>query len=222
MRICYAFASRSRPARFFEALENIRDLSESKDYFIWAKLDEDDLFADMYRVRLHEFPEMTVKWGLSKNKVDAINRNLNDLPSCDIIIMMSDDVRWDVWAFDTEIRNAFKQYFPDLSGTIHFPEDHGLERTIIVSILGINLYKELGHLYHPDFCSVYADNHFTEKTRLMGKYVFVNKRLFSHFHPIWNLCDWDEQYRASEAPDVYQKDHHTFLRLKSENFGINE
>lgn len=218
MRICFAFASRSRPQRFFDCLDNIRDFSESKDYFVWAKLDEDDLFADMYRVRLHEYPELTAKWGFSEGKVSAINRSMEDLPPCDIIVMQSDDIQWDVYGFDNEIREAFRKHYPDLDGTIHWPEFNAQQRTIIVSILGINLYKALGYLYHPDFSSVYCDNHFTELTRLMSKYVFVDKILFSHLHPIWGSVDWDDQYRHSERPEVYQKDHTTFERHKNNNF----
>lgn len=220
MRICYSFASRSRPQRFFDCLDNIRDLSESKNYFVWGKLDEDDMFADMYRSRIGEYKELTVKWGLSGNKVAAINRGMEDLPPCDIVVMMSDDIQWDVYGFDNEIREAFAKYFPDHSGTVHFPEDHGLENTIIVSILGINLYRQLGYLYHPSYESVFSDNDFTEMLKKMSKYVFVNKRLFTHAHPIWLLSDWDSQYRHSERPEVYEKDRATFQKRKAENFGI--
>lgn len=219
-RICYSFASRNRPARFFQCLDNIREMSTSDDYFIWAKLDVDDQFADMYKNRLDEYPEVTVRWGMSKSKIDAINRSMKDLPPCDIIIMQSDDIVWDVKGFDDEIRKAFEENFPDFSGTIHFPDDHGKMNTVIVSILGINLYKRLGYLYHPDFISVYADNLFTEQTRRLNKYVFVDKRLFTHAHPHWNLADWDSQYKATEAPENYKQDKETFLRLKANNFGL--
>lgn len=219
-RIGFIFPSRERPDKFFRCLDNIQDMSESKNYFVWAKLDEDDPFAEQYKEKIHEYPELTVKWGLSNNKVHAINRSLEDLPECDILIIMSDDIRWDAFAFDTDIREAFQEHFPAFDGTIHTRDDHGVENTIIVSILGVHLYKKLGYLYHPDFVSVYADNHFTEMTKAMGRHVFVNKRLFSHLHPIWNLSEWDQQYRNSEAPEVYAKDRETFLRLRSNNYGL--
>lgn len=219
-RICYVFASRSRPQKFFDALDNIQDMSESKNYFVWGKLDDDDLFADMYQKRLEEYPELTVKWGLSQGKVSAINRSMEDLPPCDIIIMQSDDIVWDVYGFDTEIRNAFKRYFPDYSGTVHFPDDHGQERTIIVSMLGANLYKGLGYLYWGEYESVFADDDFTNMVKVMGCYTFINKRLFSHNHPIWLKTEWDSQYRHSERPEVYQKDREVFEKRKANNFGL--
>lgn len=222
MTIAYIFASRSRPEKFFKTLENIQDMSESKDYFVWAKLDEEDesMNNDVVKEKLKEFPEVTVKWGLSKGKIDAINRSCEDLPPCDILIIMSDDIRWDVWGFDGEIRESFTKYFPKLDGTIHWPEYNAKDRTIIVSILGANLYKKLGYLYYQEYISVYSDNDFTEMTRAMNKYVFIDKILFSHHHPIFNRSEWDSQYRKTESPEFYTKDRETFTRRKAANFGI--
>lgn len=222
MRICYAFPSRSRPDRFFRTLENIQDMSMSPDYFIWVKLDEDDesMNNDVVKERLQEFPDVTVRWGLSKGKVDAINRSMEDLPSCDIVIIMSDDIVWDVFGFDDEIRSAFQKHFPNLDGTVHFQEFNAKDRTIIVSMLGINLYKQLGYLYWPEYESVYPDNDFTEMTRKMGKYAYEPKIIFSHRHPIWGHVPWDTQYRNTERPEVYKKDREVFNKRQANNFGL--
>lgn len=220
MRIGFIFASRNRPKKFYDCLDNIRAMSQSDNFFVWAKLDENDPCADDYRRRLIDYPELTVKWGLSESKINAINRGCEDLPECDILIIQSDDIFWEVWGFDNEIREAFKTNFPKLDGTIHYPESHALDRTIIVSILGINLYKQLGYLYHPSYISIYADNDFTEMTRLMGKYHFISKRIFEHRHPIWKLAEWNEQYKRTESPEFYEKDKQTFLKRKAENFGL--
>lgn len=220
MRICYVFASRTRPKKFFAALDNIAAFSESKDYFVLAKLDDDDPTADAYKEQVELYSEVTVKWGLSKSKVHAINRDCEYLPPCDIIVVFSDDMVWETYGFDTQIRNAFEQHFPNLDGVVHFPDSHAAERTMTLTIMGINLYKQLGYLYFPDYESVYPDNDLTEMTRLMGKYVFINKRIFDHYHPIWNMTAWDDQYRKNEAQEYYQKDHQTYLKRKANNFGL--
>lgn len=223
MKICFVFPSRSRPIKFFKSLNNIREMSESDNYFIIAKLDEDDESVNTNPIReklKKDYPEVTVKWGISYNKVHAINRSMEDLPECDILIIMSDDIVWDVNGFDNEIRQAFKEHFPNLDGTVHFPDDHGKERTIIVSILGINLYKRFGYLYHPDYANLFCDNEFTDVTKQLNKYVFVNKRLFTHNHPIWTKKDWDDLYRANENPETYKRDREVYLKRKSNNFGI--
>lgn len=195
-------------------------MSNSDNYFIVAKIDEDDPKLEKYKMGLHLYPEVVPRFGLSNNKIHSINRSLDDIPYFDIIIIMSDDIRWDVKGFDDEIRKAFTFFFPQLNGTIHYPEDNAKARTIIISILGVNLYKQLGYLYHPDFISVYCDNHFTEMTKLMGKYAYINKRLFSHLHPIWKTAAWDSQYRATESKENYAADRETFLKHKQNNFGI--
>lgn len=197
-------------------------MSASPDYFVWAKLDEDDesMNNDVVKERLKEFPEVTVKWGLSKGKVDAVNRSMEDLPQCDIIIILSDDIRFDVFGFDDIIREAFAKHFPNLDGTVHFQELNAQDRTIIVSMLGINLYKQLGYLFWPQYESVYPDNDFTEMTRLMQRYAYEKKIIFSHLHPIWGGSEWDAQYRNTERPEVYKKDGETFKKRKANNFGL--
>ena len=222
-RIAYIFPSRSRPDKFFLTLDNIKFFSDSDNYFVWAKLDLDDETMNnptvLEKIK-NEYPEVTVKLGLSEGKVHSVNRDCEDLPQCDILIIQSDDIKWTEVGFDTDIRNAFKKHFPNLDGTVHFPEKHGGENTIIVSILGVNLYKQLGHLYHEDYASVYCDNEFTEKTKMMDKYVFINKEIFLHLHPIWNMTAFDDLYRKNEDQKYYQKDRETYLKRKANNFGL--
>jgi hypothetical protein len=215
--ICYCFASRSRKTRFFDVLHNIRGLSHSNKYYIVAKLDLDDpeMHNDEVKERLKDHPEVIVRWGYSQGKIHAINRSLEDLPPYDIVVMQSDDIVWDVPGFDDIIRQAFAEHDPNFEKAIHFPDDHGKRKTIIVSILGINLYKQLGYLYEPSFFSVFADDFFTYQVRKMNKYTYVDKRLFTHLHPIWGSIPWDDQYKATEAKENYAKDRETFLRLQA-------
>jgi hypothetical protein len=223
MRICYSFPSRSRPSKFFDALHNIRALSASQNYFVIAKLDQDDptMNDEEVRSRMLGHPEVTIKWGFSDNKIHAINRDLEDLPPCDIIIVMSDDMVWEKFGFDDEIREAFNIYFPQFDGVIHYPEKHSANRTMVLTIMGVNLYRLLGYLYYPKYESVYADNDLTEMTRKMKKYVFVNQYgLYRHLHPIYGDIGWDSQYRHSERPAVYKKDREVFMRRQANNFGL--
>lgn len=220
MRICYVFASRSRPKRFFDCLDTIKILSASDNYFVVAKLDDDDLFASVYKVGLHEYPEVTVKWGTSKGKLHAINRDLEDLPECDIIIVMSDDMLAETYAFDDEIREVFKNNFPNLDGIVHTDDGHCKDRTMTLTIIGVNLFKQLGYLYHPDYDSVFADNDLTEMCKAMGKHVYVDKIYFRHFHAIWGLAPWDSQYRHTESPEYYKKDGDTYRKRKANKFGL--
>jgi len=223
MRICYVFPSRSRPGKFFKALDNIKELSESDNYFIIAKLDEDDETMNNEEVkgRLQtEYPDVIIRWGLSKNKIHSINRGLEDLPPCDIIIVMSDDMIWEMWGFDTEIRNSFQAHFPDFDGVIHYPDSHALAKTMTLTIIGVNLYNQLGYLYWPEYESVFADNDLTEMTRMMGKYVYIGRRIFDHHHPIWKMSEWDRQYRKTEDKEVCKRDREVYHKRRANKFGL--
>lgn len=195
-------------------------MSSSDNYFIVAKIDEDDPKLEKYKIGLHLYPEVIPRFGLSNNKIHSINRSLDDIPYFDIIIIMSDDIRWDVKGFDDELRKAFTFFSPQLNGTIHVPDDHGKQKTSIVSILGVNLFKELGYLYYPEYKSVFCDDDFTQMTKLMNRYAFINKRMFTHLHPLWGLSGWDTQYRETESKENYNHDREVFLKRKQNNFGI--
>lgn len=219
-RIAYIFASRNRPYKFYQALDNIREMSDSNNFFVWAKLDLDDPHIEKYKMGLHLFPEVTIKWGLSKNKIHAICRDCEELPPCDIIIIMSDDQVFEVKGFDDQIRDAFNRHFKNLDGAIHYQDSHALSRTITLSIMGINLYKKLGYLYWHEYTSLYADNDFTDVVRLLGKYILMKNRIHDHYHPIWKMANWDSQYRASEAKELYAKDREVYLNRKARNFDL--
>lgn len=221
-KIAYIFPSRSRPVKFFKTLNNIRKMSESDNYIVIAKLDEDDETMNTIPIRdklEKDYPEVKVKWGLSGTKVKAINRDNQDAEECDILILQSDDIVWDVKGFDNIIRQAFNEHFPAFDGALHFPDDHGKSKTIIVSILGVNLYKRLGYIYHESFISVYGDDFFTEQVKKLRKHAYVDKRLFTHVHPMWGLAPWDAQYKATESKENYRVDRETFLRLRSQLLG---
>lgn len=220
-KISYIFPSRSREKKFFEALANINDMSDSKEYEIICALDEDDVFMNNEGVRekIKEYDNVKYYYGYSGSKVAACNREAHRVSDdTSIICLHSDDMVFLEYGFDDVIRDAFKQHFPNLDGVVHFPDENARDRTMTYTMMGVNLYRQLGYLYHPDFESVYPDNHITEMTRQMGKYAFVDRRILNHLHPIWQLGEWDSQYRHSERPEVYQKDHQTFERHKANNF----
>lgn len=223
MKITYIFPSRSRPEKFFNCLANINDFSDSKNYEIICALDEDDetMNNEYVKNKVLEYDNVKCFYGVSKNKISACNREVERVGGdTSIIVLQSDDMVWEEYGFDDEIRAAFEKHFPDFDGVIHFPEEKSADRTMVLTIMGIALFKQLGYLYHPLYESVYADNDLTDMAKKMGKYAFVNKRMYSHHHPIWNRSEWDELYRHSERPEVYQKDRLVYNERKSKNFGL--
>jgi len=223
MKISFIFPSRSRSVKFFAALNNIRDMCDSQDYEIICALDEDDPTMNNQEVKdeLAKYNNVTYYYGLSANKIAACNREVTRISQdTSIICLHSDDMKFLEKGFDNEIREAFKIHFPNLDGVVHFPDQNAKARTMTYTMMGVNLYNKLGYLYWPGYISIYADNDLTDMTKMMGKYVFVNKKILNHFHPIWNLSSWDAQYRKTESKELYKIDRETFMKRTANNFGL--
>ncbi len=212
MRIAYIFPSRERPEKFIKCLDNIKMYSESDNYFVWAKLDNDDPFKERYCDIIANYPEGTPIWGESKNKVDAINRGLENIPHFDILCLHSDDMWFTSYGYDNDIREAFK----DFEGLVHFPDQVAKEKLVTYAMTSRGYYYELGYIYHPAFNNVYCDNFQMLQAKKLGKYKFVNKQILEHRHPIWGFGEKDALLIRTEDPIGYKIDHQTFERLKNE------
>lgn len=222
MVIAINFASRSRPNKFFNCLDNIRSTFASKEYFVWAKLDEDDAEIEKYKSRLNEYPEVTVKWGLSKGKIHAVNRDISDLPPFDILLNESDDFWFLGFGVDNIIRDAMRLHSPELDIMLHFPDQKAKERTCTYQIVGRKYFERTGYVYNPEYISIYADNEETEKAKMLGKYAFINRSIFEHRHPTFGgYGEIDDLLKKTESKELYRIDRETFMRRKSMNFGIS-
>lgn len=218
MTICYSFASRSRPERFFETLDNIIVNSASNNFFIVAKLDDDDMSMNdpMVKQKIADhYPMVHVKWGMSKSKVHAINRDLDDIPDWAIVICASDDMRFRTYGFDNIIREAMPV---DLDGFVHLMDDYAKDRVCTVSIVGREYYKRDGYVYHPDYYSMWCDDEAQAVAKIRGKYILVPGTHLEHLHYTNNRkAIKDDLYWRN---DTYNADKEVFLKRQSINFGI--
>lgn len=223
-KITYIFPSRLRPTAFFATLNNIIGLSMKEDYCIIATLDEDDpsMNNDSVKADIAKYEKVKVYWGLSKNKVDAINREVDKIPDdTDIIILMSDDMKFIVNGFDEIIRVEMQKNFPDKDGVLHFMDNTpARDKMITLSIMGILYFKRFGYLYHPDYASVYCDNEFTTVAQKTGKYKLMREHIYEHSHPVWGTAPNDDLYKRNEEPISYAKDKDTYFKHIANNFGL--
>src|ERR1700744_2459412 len=102
MKILYKFPSRQRPDKFFEALDNIKRLSDFECWEVLATLDEDDHYMnnDIVKKRLQEYPMVKAIYGTSTSKVNACNRDMDQAGEWDIVVLMSDDMKFLKKGFD--------------------------------------------------------------------------------------------------------------------------
>lgn len=222
MKILYNFASRSRPAKFLKCLENIETLSTSDNYLIIVKADLNDPSMNNHIVKSKsdKFKNVKFAWGLSANKVSAINR---DIPATgwDIIVNMSDDVRFTVKGFDDIIR---EDYEPDMF--LHYPEPFAdgqcrmLEKPpiSIVSIMDIIYFQRFGYIYHPSYFSLCGDDEATEVARRLKRHKWLNHEIYSHDHPQAGKSIMDQQYRKTES--FYHIDKKNYHRRMSKGFEL--
>lgn len=235
--ILFKFASRSRPEKFFKALDNIYSLIEDKKNFsIICSLDEDDksmtnLFksVEAFAAFGKKYPNTKVYFGVSKNKIDAVNRDINksDKP-WDILVNMSDDMEFITKAFDNEIRKSFReehirhvnQY--NLDQFVHFNDGNQKGNVSTMSIMGRQYFNRTNYIYNREYISVWCDVEATDVAYMLGKYKYMGDEdiIFNHNHPAWGLAEHDEQYRASENLDVWGKDLATIIMRKKNNYGL--
>ena len=221
MKILFKYTTRSRRSNFLRGYDSIVNNVNSENYHILISIDKDD--STMFPL-----PELkgnhTIIVGSSKNKIDAINRDVNEFTTLcdwDIIVNMSDDMLFTVKGFDSIIRDSFR--YLDTFGPgfnfdqcIHFPDQNQGQNCMTMSILGRHYYDRDKEIYKNEFESLWVDIVAQEEAQIRGCYKFVNQNIFLHLHPSFGDCGYDEQYRATEDWGVRQRDYATYLRLKSE------
>lgn len=219
--ICYKFASRSRPAKFFDTIHNINAQAVHRRYFILASLDQDDPTMNKEDVRgwIHMHPEIIAYYGVSGSKIAAINRDMEKAPHWNILINVSDDMRFIVKGFDQEIISHFQEYFPDGDGVLHYPDGNEPgTRVMTMTIAGRKYYERFGYIYPPEYKSLWCDVEATEVAQRLGKWKYINQQLFDHQHPAHNKAPMDPQYQVTESH--FYADFAIYERRKAVNFGL--
>lgn len=216
MKLLYNFASRSRPDKLFGVLDNITNLSKHDNYeiIITADLDDSSMYNREVIDKINTYTKVKIFFGTSKNKIDAINKNVAFFGEFNILVNISDDQLFLIDGFDLEIIKDMQEFFPDTDGFLHYPDSHAKEKLPTMSIMGKKYFDRTGKIYNEKFSNVYCDNLAMDEAIYLGKYKFIDKKIFDHFHPVWGMADWDEQYRQSENPISYAKDQAIYLELK--------
>jgi len=211
MKILYKFPSRSRPHKFFAALNNIHSLAKHDDFEVLATLDRDDATMTDASVvdRMRSIPKLRWYFGVSNSKIEAINRDMQFAGEFDILLVHSDDMEFTMPGFDLEILKAFE----DFRGLVHFPDQVAGNRLITYPMMHQDYFLRDCWIYHPDFKSVYADNFQQDLAKRRGMYKFVNLPILMHKHSMWGYGVHDALMLRNENGENYHKDKLTWQRL---------
>ena len=212
MKILFKYTTRSRRSNFLRGYDSIVNNVNSENYHILISIDKDD--STMFPL-----PELngnhTIVVGNSKNKVDAINRDVNEFTTLcdwDIIVNMSDDMIFTIKGFDDVIRECFD----NLDLCLHLPDGVTNQQLISMSILGRDYYNRDKYIYHSDYISLYCDEEVMEVAKMRGCYKYVNNHIFKHLHPAHGNAPNDAQYQHTES--FHPIDGATFQRRRANGF----
>lgn len=200
------------------AVNNIVKLAAYDHHIISIVIDDDDLetIGSEELKAVSEIPNVVIQRGKSKSKVHAINRGMEyfEDKKWDILVNMSDDMKFEVIGFDMSIISAFDK--EDMF--VHFPDGYVNEKLPTMSIMDRAYYNRFKYIYHPSYTSLWCDNEAMEVAQILGKYKYVDKHIFKHNHPLWVSEPYDKQMIKNQS--YYKKDQQVYLRRKKANFPI--
>lgn len=188
-------------------------VNDKENYFVLAKIDLDQVMMYNQERIVKDYPEVVTAYGVSMNKVHAINRDIHTAPDFDILCNQSDDMGFIRKGFDDVIREHIEK---DIF--LHFPDQAAAEKLCTYSIMDFDYYRRFDYVYHPHYKNLWCDNEAMEVAKILGRYKFVNERLFNHNHPSNGVGVKDAQYQKTEA--TYYIDQKTFNRRKAKNFDL--
>ncbi len=212
--ILFKLATRSRPHKAKAAIDNIIANCNSMNYTILVSIDEDDLTMKNFE---YKDDNVFIIKGNSKNKIDAINRDMDIFDGWKILINTSDDMVFNIRGFDDIIRQDFLGFYDQV---LHYTDGYQKGNLMTMSIMGVDYYNRFGYIYHPDYKSLWCDMEATEVAHMLNKYKYMgdDKQLFTHAHPAWGLAEFDAQYQKTESHEVNNHDKALFNYRKSENY----
>jgi hypothetical protein len=229
MKILFNYPSRNRPERFFDGLTSIVDNTcDMTAIHVLGVFDEDDPSMNNPDTiaRMKEYSNfMSWKFGTSTGKINAVNRDFMQYPDpWDIIINMSDDMRFTLYGFDQMIRDHMHYYFPELDGLLHYPDSQpganrgGADQLNTLYIAGRKYARSFGYIYHPAYHSLFADNESMDVAKLLNRYVYINERMHDHLLPQYGGLPEDAMFRQQQ--DYWDEDLATYNQRKANNFDL--
>lgn len=118
----------------------------------------------------------------------------------EVLIQLSDD--WNPpMHWDEIILNAIGD--TSESKVLAISDGHRTDDLLCMAILTHKRYQQQGFMFHPEFFSVYSDDHFTKKAYEDGVIIEARDIVFEHLHPVFGKAPMDEIYARSNEDYRY-------------------
>ena len=220
MKILIKFPTRGRRDKFFNVLDIYYQMvTNLDDIEFQITIDTDDESMNNYNVleKLKTYKNLKYDLGISKNKIDAVNRDIT-IGDWDIILLGSDDMIPKVKGYDDIIRNKMTELYPDTDGVLWFNDGNQGNRLNTLCILGKKYYERFNYIYHPDYTSLWADNEFMDVANLLNKQTYFNDIIIRHEHPDAGFGKRDFVHIDNVKFDTIDKN--VYIKRKENNFGL--
>lgn len=202
-KVLIKYASRGRPKRFFDGMDNIYSMCSQPDHIrvlVTADWDDPLMCNEEVKERISGYKNSHVIYGKSENKIHAINRDMDLLPDewkdWSIIANFSDDQRFTITGWDDILRVDFNQVSPDFSHFMAYldPDTKGALSTLYIA--GKGFYNKFGFIYDPKFKSLFCDNLVEDAAKRLGKFHYTGYSIYQHFNSSYGYADFppDEMY----------------------------
>ena len=219
MRILIKFPTRSRPNKFFETLERYLATASGKhDIRVLVSCDIDDvsMFNMAVQRQFATMPQVSVHYGRSKSKVQAINADMEHAGEYDVLLLASDDMLPKEHGYDDIICEEMTRHFPDLDGVLHFNDGRVGRKLNTLCILGRPYYERFGYIYHPAYTSLWCDNEFQAVSEGLGKAAYIDRVIIHH---AWiDHVGQDPLMRRNNA--FYKRDERVFKYRMANGFPV--
>ncbi len=211
-------SSRGRPDELLYCLKEHIRLANNPHQMLWLiSLDIDDDKCnniDFCNQIASIIDNPNIVFGTSLSKVDAINRDVNELTQhWDILLNISDDQLPVKKGYDTIIRESMPNHL-DRSLWFHDGWQHRINTQ---EILGRKYYERTNTIYHPSFKSFFCDNLSTEQARKLQCLLTFEQCIIKHFHPLWSKethMKEDETYAKCTIDWSHDQDLYNKLKLE--------
>lgn len=215
MRIALKYPTRGRPKLFFKIVEHWRNyLSGQHQCQFIVSFDQNDTTMNDPSVisRLSKMSDVVFRCGNNKNKIAAVNADMDLAADWDFLILVSDDMVPVVRGYDDLIAQHMQQHFPYLDGCLWYDDGYRTD-LYTLSIIGRKFYDAVGYIYHPDFNSLWADNHAQWLAGELGKLAHIPTVPVRHE---WvNITGKDFTHCRNSTSEIFAADKEVFLRLRS-------
>jgi hypothetical protein len=220
-KILFKYPTRGRRERFFAGLDSIvNNLADLENFQIQVTADADDKEMAQREVfeRIKKYPNTEIIYGISKSKIDAVNRDMPLFRDWDIVVVMSDDMEFRFYGFDEVLRQQFED--ENFDKLIHIPDNDARNILAVMYIAGRDFVKRFGYLYNPIYQSLFCDDDIQAVAKRLGCYHYVDcAGLIFHANMAYGHQPKDEMFIRQQEIG-WSVDRLTYEKRKSENFGL--